>query len=353
MEKHLKFNFLRKLKNHKKKNRKTIKKPLCFIFIIFIIIMTYYINFSKNLNNKKNIIPIAFSADNNYIYPLIVLLTSILFNSEKSTNYRFYIMIPYSFYSKNKRKILYLSRKYTNCKIKFYNLGKKYLNWSHKKHYSQTVYYRLLLPNLIKDLDKIIYLDCDTIVHKDLREFYNLKMKDKYYMGFPAHEISYLVINGTRNFINSGVILINLKQLRKINAPKMYEDYYKIHGTKKEDEYLINIIFYDKISFLPFKYGIPDFIKGHRVIGSPSLFWHKLKGYTNKSENEMISSAKDPTITHGSYTLTKWWNKKYNSLSEIGKNWLFYASKSNVFNEICDKYKQFKNICNKIKMSKQ
>ena len=160
---------------------------------------------------------------------------------------------------------------------------------------------RLSLTNIIKDLQKIIYLDCDTIVHKDLAELYNINMEDKYYMGFPAHEISYLVIQGTRNFINSGVILINLKLLRKINATKIYEEYYKIHGTKKVDEYLINVIFYDKIAFLPFKYGIPDFIKGHRIISSPSIFWHNLKGYSNRTENEMIESSKDPFITHGSY----------------------------------------------------
>ena len=150
-------------------------------------------------------------------------------------------MIPYNFYNNYKRKILFLSRKYTQCKIKFHNFGKKYLNWTYGKHYSPTVYYRLSLSNILKDLDKIIYLDCDTIVHKDLTEMYDIQMNDKYYMGFPAHEISYLVINGTRNFINSGVMLINLKLLRKINAPKIFEEYYKIHGTRKVDEYLINI----------------------------------------------------------------------------------------------------------------
>ena len=304
--------------------------------------LRFYLN---DIINKNKIIPIAFSVDNKYTFPLIVLLTSILFNSRISTFYKFHIMIPYNFYNNYKRKILFLSRKYTQCKIKFHNFGKKYLNWTYGKHYSPTVYYRLSLSNILKDLDKIIYLDCDTIVHKDLTEMYDIQMNDKYYMGFPAHEISYLVINGTRNFINSGVMLINLKLLRKINAPKIFEEYYKIHGTRKVDEYLINKIFFNKIKFLPFKYGIPDFIKGHKTISSPSIFYNNLKGFSNGTEEDMIISSKDPTITHGSYTLTKWWNKKYDSLSEIGKKWILYASKSNAFKEICYKYKQYKNIC--------
>ena len=164
-------------------------------------------------------------------------------------------------------------------------------------------------------------------------------------MGFPGHEISYLEIHGTRNFINTGVILINLKSLRKINAHLLFEKYYKIHGTKKVDEYLINIIFYNKISFLPLKFGIPDFEEGTKLIGSPSIFWHNLKGYSKSTEKEMNSSSINRVITHGAYTQNKWWNKNYESLTEIGKQWIFYASKSNIFKEICHKYIQFKNIC--------
>ena len=70
----------------------------------------------------------------------------------------------------------------------------------------------------------------------------------RYYLGFPGHEVSSLSINGTRNFINTGVILINLKLLREINSLKLIENYYKSHGTKKVDEYLINVVFYNKIS---------------------------------------------------------------------------------------------------------
>ena len=140
-------------------------------------------------------------------------------------------------------------------------------------------------------------------------------------MGFPGHEF------------------------RKINAHLLFEKYYKIHGTKKVDEYLINIIFYNKISFLPLKFGIPDFEEGTKLIGSPSIFWHSLKGYSKSTEKEMNSSSINRVITHGAYTQIKWWNKNYESLTDIGKKWIFYASKSNIFKEICRKYIQFKNIC--------
>ena len=60
-------------------------------------------------------------------------------------------------------------------------------------------------------------------------------------------------------------MLINLKLLRSVKASLLFSKYYYTYGTQKVDEYLINIIFYNKISFLPFEYGIPDFEKNIKI----------------------------------------------------------------------------------------
>ena len=322
-----------------------------FIYMLLFIYLLLTITFKLKPKDKLNI-PIAFAIDNKFTYPLIVLLTSILFNSKSSTIYYFHIMIPNDFFEENKQKIKGLFKKYKKCKkckIIFLNMGKKYKDWKTSKYYSAAVYYRLSLPDKVKNYDKIIYLDCDTMVHNDLSNLYNIEMGDKYYMGFPAHEISYLEINGTRNYINSGVMLINLKLLRRVKSSLLFEKYFRAYGTKKVDEYLINIIFYNKISFLPFEYGIPDFEKGRKIIGSPSMFWKSLKGYSNGTERDMISASNNRIITHGSYILNKWWRRSFDSLTKIGKKWIYYASKSNVFNDICNTFIQYQTICLKIK----
>ena len=59
----------------------------------------------------------------------------------------------------------------------------------------------------------------------------------------------------------------------------------------------------------------------------------------------MILSSLHPSITHGAFTLKKWWNRNYNELTKIGKKWIFYASKTHVFKEICEIYIQFKELC--------
>jgi len=321
------------------------------IIILYILLFFYFLlNINYKFKQKdKSVIPIAFSTDNKFTYPLIVLLTSILYNSKSSSFYLFYIMVPNEFFEENRYKIKGICEKYKKCEIIFFNMGKKYKDWKTSKYYSEAVYYRLSLSDLIKNFDKIIYLDVDTMVHNDLSNLYNIEMGDKYYMGFPAHEISYLEINGTRNYINSGVMLINLKFLRRVNASLLFEKYFHTYGTKKVDEYLINVIFYNKISFLPFEYGIPDFEKGIKRISSPSFFWKSLKGYSNATEEQMISASNNRIITHGSYRLDKWWRRKFDTLSKIGKKWIYYASKSNIFNDVCDTFIQYKDVCSKLK----
>ena len=123
---------------------------------------------------------------------------------------------------------------------------------------------------------------------------------------------------------------------------------YRKHGTKKVDEYLINAVFYDKIKFLPLIYGIPDFGAGNEITSSPHYFWNEFKNFTNFTLFDFNNSSENRAITHNCYEAKKWWHRKYENLTYIGKKWLFYASKSNIFNDICKTYIQFENYCEQI-----
>ena len=346
------------------RNMIIILLKLSFIILIVLVKVKEIYDYIKNYEDKTVVssnsrnnnllekIPIAFSIDHKYTYPLVVLLTSILYNSSPKTNYSFHILVPSHFPEADLNDILGLGKIFQNCEFIIHDMGESYKNWKVFGMYSTTVYYRLSLSDIIKDLDKIIYLDCDTMVHKDLTEFYNIEMREYYYMGFPGHEIGYMEINGTRNFINSGVMLINLKELRKINATQLFANYYNKFGTKKVDEYLINAVFYNKIKFLPFIYGIPDF-QPEWVIRSPTIFYNSLKGFCPGTPEDMINASKNRVITHGAYTGHKWWLKDYYESTDIGKKWYFYATKTHLFDKICEKYRGTKNICDKIKLDIQ
>ena len=101
------------------------------------------------------------------------------------------------------------------------------------KRYPSVIYYRLVAAKYLPDsLDRILYLDPDIIILKDLKDLYNMDFEDKYYIG--ASNVKELLrkINESKNnapknspYLNTGVLLINLKELRKLNQSEEIYNY--------------------------------------------------------------------------------------------------------------------------------
>ena len=91
-------------------------------------------NLQFNYRVSDVIIPIAMSLDDEYTYPTIVSITSILVNSNSNTKYNFYILHPSSFTIQNKKKLKSLEKKYKRCFINFYDMK----NFLFKKIYKYT-----------------------------------------------------------------------------------------------------------------------------------------------------------------------------------------------------------------------
>ena len=75
----------------------------------------------------------------------------------------------------------------------------------------------MLLPMMFPDLDRIIYLDSDVLVLKDLLEMYNLPFNDNYVLGYPSHDAKYIdkLADNVKAYVNGGVLLFNIKKLEK------------------------------------------------------------------------------------------------------------------------------------------
>lgn len=118
---------------------------------------------------------------------------------------------------------------------------------------------KFILPELLPELDRVLYLDGDIIVRKNLGELYNYNIKDYYAAAvidsgsiYYKHEY----VEKVANYFNSGVMLLNLKRLRD---EKLAE---KLIQTKKEmknyslmDQNVFNLVFDGHVLLLPVKYN--------------------------------------------------------------------------------------------------
>lgn len=83
------------------------------------------------------------------------------------------------------------------------------------------MWYRVLTPELLPEVDRLLYLDCDTLVCERLDELWQRELggdlaaacENAFDQGRPAH-LSRLGLADTQPYFNSGVLLLNLDQWR-------------------------------------------------------------------------------------------------------------------------------------------
>ena len=326
---------------------KNLLKNKVFVTIVIAfsaILLFFGLHFVKTPDTKTDVnlneqtitnVPIAMAADDNYTYPTLVSITSLMENSKKSTLYDIYIMTPGNFTEENKQKLLLLQDKYGDrCKITMIDMKNRYKDANDKGHITTPTYYRLSLSSLLPDLNKIIYLDGDTLIFEDLTEMLNINMDKLYYRGFLDNNVHGTEPFGIENdhYICAGVMLINLEKLRQDNMESKFEEFIKENNDKlvQHDQTVINVLCHEYTDILPAKYGIFNFSSED----SARSYSQNLIAKNRYSEKEMILAYKKPAILH--CTHKPWTDPAWNNANL----WWNYAEKTGYIDEIKTKYNQ-------------
>ena len=123
------------------------------------------------------------------------------------------------------------------------------------EYISKETYFRYLIADLLPNIDKILYLDADIIVRRDINVLYNTNLEGFYLAGVKdlfIEQIDYKPTLGFTNdeiYINAGVLLMNLKQMRcdKIGE-KLLSETQKLWGKiQYQDQDILNLVCRDKI----------------------------------------------------------------------------------------------------------
>jgi len=309
------------------------KLLLCFSFyIIFLYILKY-----KSFINQ---IHISISLDENYIYTCIVYLTSLLDNRYNSTFYIIHILTDNSITNEYMKKISQIAKKFgkNHVRLKFYNLEGDFKGATNKS-FPLTAYYRISLPSLLTNIDKIIYSDLDGIIFDDLSEMYSIKFKEQmYFCGsldyfHMVHEIEKFGIK-INKYINSGFLLINLKAIRDDGIEKKLRDFVSTHELPMADQTAINAVCNNNIQILSYKYSLfaLDSFKQLVYLNKNQDIIYRL------NDSELKKAFNEPIFLHY-FDGTKPF-KKYNFKPKFNRvYWWYYAKMSGFYKEIIDFYK--------------
>lgn len=132
------------------------------------------------------------------------------------------------------------------------------------EQFRESVYYRFLLPELLPELDKIIYLDCDILVNGSLEPFWQSDING-YACGVVEDQEGDDILLHNRigvytPYFNSGVLLMNLDYWREHNLIEQLVDFIYENPEKciYPDQDAMNVVLQGKVKFMPYGYNFQD-----------------------------------------------------------------------------------------------
>lgn len=195
-----------------------------------------------NSLSVPNHIPVLLCFDANYADYAAVATYSAHKNSK--SNIVFYWLFTPEVEERSKR--LRESLQKLGMRINLLVFDVSHLNhWKTGLHFTTASYLRLFAPDLLTNEDKLLYLDCDTLVLTDVMSLYNTPLQDARFAGCideTGGKTSRVPRVAGDKYINSGVLLMDLKALRNdgvVERCKMLYEQFKNEITWP-DQCLIN-----------------------------------------------------------------------------------------------------------------
>lgn len=248
-------------------------------------------------------IPIVFSTDHNYVMPTGVTISSLLLSSSAEEVYDIFVLISPDV-TESDREALTKEVDIASSgrsRISFLEMGENFSTGFEIRGISTACYFRLLIPWLIPQYDKIFYSDVDIIFQRGLKELYAYDLGDAYVAGaYPSSEKGFYKIGRYLNklglnpatYINSGFLLINSKEQRANNLDKQYKEL----SSKKftfQDQDIINIVCQGHIVHFDCRYN---------------LMVEKYGTRQDLGEKVNLHYAGDKPWNKFTYCWVEWWN---------------------------------------------
>lgn len=268
-------------------------------------------------NERRNIMNILLAINNNYVEQTITLLSSIKENHTRDKINIFILNKDLKQKEKNKIKTCFNN---TNIYIKFITINDNEINNFPvlEKRYPVEIYFRLFATKYLpKNIDRILYMDVDTIVINPLEDFYNMDFDGNLFIGATHVNNFFKKFNQLRlklpkdsDYINSGVLLMNIKQLRNVDIENDVKQYIKNNKGKLllPDQDLLNALYGNRIKLVSYlKYNLGD-----KTIKQYNRF--------NKEKIDIDWIKKNTVIIHY-YGRNKPWNKNYKGMLDSFYNY--------------------------------
>ncbi|WP_346684202.1 glycosyltransferase family 8 protein [Megamonas hypermegale] len=212
--------------------------------------------------NKQKNLCIGYGIDNNFARCTGTSIMSFCCNN-MNVNFTFYI-VTYDLSVKNRDKFKLLAKKLNIC-IYLYYLDINYfysLKLPTEFQWTIATYFRFILPLIIKDNNRFLYVDSDILCLKNISELFNINLNNNIIAAVP--DLKWQDENRSKalkllnhRYFNAGVLMIDIEKWNKYNIfsklIKCIEE--NPQKLKYLDQDALNIILNQKVFYLDYKFN--------------------------------------------------------------------------------------------------
>lgn len=245
---------------------------------------------------------VAYGADDNYAKILGISMLS-LFQSNKDFNEIVVYIMDCKISDINKEKLIKIADEY-NRKLYFASMEDSIsglnLNMGARK-IAIASYSRLFLSSVIPDTyNKVLYLDCDTIVRGNLSKLWDVDLTDYMAAGVldtvERHFLRKIGLSQSDLYVNAGILLINLTKWRNENIEQQFLNFIeKFEGNvPHHDQGTINAVCNKKILIISPEYNVTSNIYTFSAKTIKRIY------FMNKyySQKKLDDAKNNPAILH-------------------------------------------------------
>jgi lipopolysaccharide biosynthesis glycosyltransferase len=223
--------------------------------------------------------------------------------------------------------------------INFIGMQDEFAAYFTHMHFSRATFFRLVLDRILVSREKVIYIDCDTIVLGDLGEIWGLDMEDKpiaavhdYIMesfcrgkvlsadftgSLPARTYlqTYVGIadEDCDNYFQAGLLVMNLRRIRELNITQQMTDALQTRKYWFLDQDVLNKFFCGSHLSLPAEWNVVNMVDEI----SKDLEEHRVKELQKAREQAKL-------IHFAGYEAKPW----INSSAPLGSYYFYYLRRT-------------------------
>ncbi len=292
-------------------------------------------------------INICCASDNNYAFCLHVLIASIKVNANEAHRYDICIL-DQGISASNQSKIASLATQHFS--IRFIDIsgfldGIDQSIFHLNAHFTLATYLRFFIPEIFSDYKRVLYLDCDMVVHHDITELFHQNMHDKalaavvdvemqrcLYIdnysgaGFRSYLTEGLQMKHPESYFQAGMLLLDVAKLKAMDFTNLcLQRLREVKTPRYVDQCILNSVFDGDIHYLDLcanvMWHIPHYVANYDAqlpIGTYLAYKHSLH---------------HPKIIHYSGGVKPWTSPEVN----LASIWWHYARTSSIYEESLSK----------------